>query len=123
VHKHVNDVPNIEAVINDVENALKSSLEFNYLTFSGNGEPTLHPHFREIVTAVVALRNKYRPDARIALLSNSSGSVREEVRMSIANIDLPVFKLDAGTEETFMEINRPAKDISLLKIVESLKVM
>ena len=33
-------------------------------TFAGNGEPTLHPHFAEIVLDVQKLRNSYYPDAK-----------------------------------------------------------
>lgn len=121
VHKHVHDLPNTDVVLSEIERAMKSSLKFDYLTFSGNGEPTLHPHFFEILKAVVALRKRYRPGVRIALLSNSSGITREEVRMSIAQIDLPIFKLDVGSGKKFKLINRPAQGISLEKIVELLK--
>lgn len=121
VNKHIHDLPNTDVVLDEIEQGMKSSLKFDYLTFSGNGEPTLHPHFSEILTAVAVLRNRYRPDVRIALLSNSSGITHEEVRMSIDKIDLPIFKLDAGSEKRFKQINRPAQGVSLEKVFESLK--
>ena len=33
------------------------------LTFAGNGEPTVHPHFPEIIEDTLALRDCYFPDA------------------------------------------------------------
>lgn len=120
MHNHLNALPHTDSVLGEIEHAMKSSLKFGYLTFSGNGEPTLHPQFHEIVTGVVALRNRYRPAVRIALLSNASGITREEVRMSVAKIDLPVFKLDTGSEKKFEQINRPAERVNFEEIVDVL---
>ena len=36
------------------------------LTFAGNGEPTLHPHFPEIIEDTRALRDRYFPKAKSA---------------------------------------------------------
>jgi len=112
--------PECTDVIEELQDVLKSQLDIDLITFSGNGEPTIHPDFPEMVDAVVELRDRYRPETRIALLSNSTGLYREEVRRSVSDIDLPVFKLDAGTERTFMRINRPAKGVSFAAIVKHL---
>ncbi len=117
------DLPRVVEVLDAVEQALKSTIEYAYLTFSGNGEPTLHPDFRDIVTGIVQLRNRYRPHVKVALLSNSSGLYREGVEESISHIDLPVFKLDAGDEDTFKKINRPARDVDFQEIVASLQTV
>ena len=66
------------------------------------------------------LRGKYRPDARIALLSNSSGLIYDEVVESLQMIDLPILKLDAGNEETFRAVNRPARSVKFDQIFEKL---
>ena len=42
------------------------------ITYAGNGEPTLHPEFPEIIDDTLVLRDKYFPQARIAVLSNST---------------------------------------------------
>jgi wyosine [tRNA(Phe)-imidazoG37] synthetase (radical SAM superfamily) len=114
------DLPTVAAVAQAVEPVAASPLAFDFFTFSGNGEPTLHPNFPHVVDEVVRLRNRYRPSTRIALLSNSTGLFREEVRACIPKIDLPVFKLDAGSEETFQAMNRPAPGIRLARIVDLL---
>jgi wyosine [tRNA(Phe)-imidazoG37] synthetase (radical SAM superfamily) len=110
--EYADDLPDLDEVIRAVEEALKSPLEFGYVTFSGNGEPTLHPDFPELVDEVVVLRDRYRPDAKVALLSNSSALARVGVREAVRKIDVPVFKLDAGTERTFRAMNRPAPGVN-----------
>jgi wyosine [tRNA(Phe)-imidazoG37] synthetase (radical SAM superfamily) len=114
------DLPAIDEVVKAVAHALKSSLEFTFLTFSGNGEPTLYPQFVELVEEVISLRNQYRPEVRVALLSNSTGLVRQNILHCLAKIDFAVLKLDAGTTEKFKAVNRPAKEVDFSKILESL---
>lgn len=121
IQNHLKDLPRVDTILDEIEKAMRSPSEFDYLTFSGNGEPTLHPHFAEIVQGTVDLRDRYRPTVRIALLSNSSAINLEGVRTSISKIDLPVFKLDAGKKQKFKWINRPAKGVNFGKIIESLK--
>jgi wyosine [tRNA(Phe)-imidazoG37] synthetase (radical SAM superfamily) len=117
VRECLQDLPSRDRVVEAVRIAARSALDFTYLTFSGNGEPTLHPQFAQIVREVVTVRDQYRPEAKVALLSNSTGLVRPEVRDVLPLIDFPVFKLDAGTEEVFCKVNRPAKGVELAQIL------
>jgi wyosine [tRNA(Phe)-imidazoG37] synthetase (radical SAM superfamily) len=118
--KYQKDLPAIDEVVKSVAQALKSPREFDFLTFSGNGEPTLYPHFAELVEEVASLRNKYRPKVKVALLSNSTGLARESILLSLSKIDFAVLKLDAGTDEKFWVINRPARGINFSEIIDSL---
>jgi wyosine [tRNA(Phe)-imidazoG37] synthetase (radical SAM superfamily) len=120
VEPHALDLPQLKRVAERIRVALRSALEFDYLTFSGNGEPTLHPQFAEIVDQVVRLRDQYRPGVRLALLSNSTGLYRPDVRDCIGKIDLPIFKLDAGTAELFARINRPVRGVKFSAILDGL---
>jgi len=114
------DLPSREDVHNAVKDALQSAVECDYITFSGNGESTLHPDFPQIVDDVLALREKYRPEAKTGLLSNATGLVHDRVRTAASKIDFPMFKLDAGTEATFKAINRPANGVEFGAIVDHL---
>jgi wyosine [tRNA(Phe)-imidazoG37] synthetase (radical SAM superfamily) len=118
--KYYRDLPTVDDVVEAIAHALKSSLEFKFLTFSGNGEPTLYPQFAELVEEVFRLRNQCRPGVKIALLSNSTGLAREDVLHSLAKIDFAVLKLDAGTEEKFKAMNRPARAVGFSGIIDSL---
>lgn len=114
-------LPALGEVVSAVKEALQSDLDFDYITFSGNGEPTLYPFFGALVDEVAAMRKSHRPGARIALLSNSTGLLFHELRETIGKIDLPVFKLDAGTVHDFTSINRPARDVGFDQIVRKLE--
>jgi wyosine [tRNA(Phe)-imidazoG37] synthetase (radical SAM superfamily) len=112
--------PALDEVTAAVETALTSGPDFDNFTFSGNGEPTLHPQWPEIVEAVRQLRDRYRPAARLTLLSNSSTVVRPAVRATLARLDAPIMKLEAGDEATFAAMDRPADGVSLEAIVAGL---
>jgi wyosine [tRNA(Phe)-imidazoG37] synthetase (radical SAM superfamily) len=114
------ELPLYDDVVKALEEALQSTVELDLITFSGNGEPTLHPQFAELVEAVVELRDKYRPEAKVALLSNSTGLTYSDVFESIESIDLPVLKLDVGSERLFRVINRPARGIDFEQMVDKL---
>ncbi len=114
------DLPGRLEIKAAVEEALMPGHEFDYLTFSGNGEPTLHPDFPELVDEVIAMRKLYRPEIKLGLLSNSTGLVHESVRRAVSKIDFPMLKLDAGTEDTFKAINRPAPGVSFQSIIDGL---
>ena len=121
VAEFAGDLPAVSAVVRDLALALQRPGPLDQITFSGNGEPTLHPEFGEIVAQVVSLRDKHRPQAKVALLSNSTGLVRAEVRDALQQIDRPILKLDAGTPETFQAINRPAAGVDFAEIVAHLE--
>jgi wyosine [tRNA(Phe)-imidazoG37] synthetase (radical SAM superfamily) len=91
------------------------------ITFAGNGEPTLHPHFHEIMDDTLHLRDKYFPDAAVSVLSNASTLHRPEVFSALKKADKNILKLDAGTEETFRLINNPRSRITLRQIVDKMK--
>lgn len=90
------------------------------ITFAGNGEPTIHPQFPDILEAVVLLRDKYFPEARVSVLTNASTLNKPEVFNALKKTGDSILKLDVGSEEMFRLINNPLKDISLKSIVEKL---
>ncbi len=91
------------------------------MTFAGNGEPTLHPGFAEIIEDTIALRNEHYPQARVAVLSNASTAYESEIAEALKKVDQNILKLDAGTEESFQRINNPRTNIRLADLVENLR--
>ena len=114
-------LPKPPEVFAAVEAALKKPRNIDYLTFSGNGEPTIHPDFPEIVRGVLAIKNKLRPEAKLAILSNSSRVNDPEVAAALRLFDAPIMKLDAGDQETFSAINRPVSSLKIDEIVSGLQ--
>ena len=78
------------------------------LTFAGNGEPTGHPQFEEIIDDTVRLRDRYFPDARISVLSNSTFIHREGVRRALMKEDNNILTLDTVNPEYIAMTDRPA---------------
>lgn len=77
------------------------------ITFSGNGEPTLHPEFPRAVDIVTALRDEFYPQARISVLSNSTRIDRPEVVDALRRVDNAILKLDSAITSTMRLIDRP----------------
>jgi wyosine [tRNA(Phe)-imidazoG37] synthetase (radical SAM superfamily) len=94
-----------------------------YLTFSGNGEPTLHPRLGEIVDGIVDLRDRHAPGARTAILSNSSRAMDPQVRAALGRLDVRIMKLDAGTGACFRRYNGALGGVTLEAIVEGLRAL
>lgn len=77
------------------------------LTLTGNGEPTLHPRFGEVMKVVVAARARLAPAARIAVLTNGCFVSRPDVVEGLDLADTVMLKLDAGTPATMRRMNAP----------------
>ena len=90
------------------------------ITFAGNGEPTLHPDFARIIDDTIELRGLFAPNARIAVLSNSSMIHKKPVFDALLKVDDNILKLDSAFEETVQLLDCPKGDFSLQKVVEQL---
>lgn len=92
------------------------------ITFAGNGEPTLHPDFEQIIDDTIALRDALCPSAKISVLSNATQLHREEVCRALRRIDNNILKLDSAFDRTAQRINKPrSATYSVAKTVEQLK--
>ena len=80
------------------------------ITFSGNGEPTLHPDFLGIIRDTCALRDRYCPKAKVSVLSNSTQLGRADVVEALRLCDNRILKLDAATDEMMRRIDLPVNE-------------
>ncbi len=93
------------------------------LTFSGNGEPTLHPNFDVIVDMVLELRDKYFPQAKVSVLSNSTQLHRPEVREALMKVDNAIMKLDTVSKEYIRLVDQPTGNYDLNTVINYLADM
>lgn len=92
------------------------------ITFSGNGEPTLHPDFPGIVEDTIALRNKLFPDAEVCVLTNSTRLSDPAVCEALRRVDKNMLKLDSAVEETMRLIDRPnSPGFTVEKVIDQLR--
>ena len=77
------------------------------ITFSGNGEPTVHPDFAGIIDDTIAARNEFFPDVKISVLCNSTQLHRPDVCEALRKVDNNILKLDSAIESTMRALDRP----------------
>ena len=90
------------------------------ITFSGNGEPTMHPDFPEVIDVTLRLRDEYFPNAKVSVLSNATLIGRKSVAEALMKVDNPILKIDAASDELVAKINKPVGSYRLSEIVENL---
>lgn len=116
--------PTMTEVVQETERVLKTlSPKPAYITFSGNGEPTLHPNFPELVREIKILRDKWSSLSKTAILSNSTTVDDQRICEAINSLDVKIMKLDCGNEDCFCNYNRPCCDIQYESIFSSLKLI
>lgn len=100
----------------------KDGTPVDTITFSGNGEPTLHPDFPEIIDYTLKMRDKYFPKAAVSVLSNASMINKKEVRDALMKITNPILKLDSGLLKYVKLINNPQYEYSIEETVNNLRL-
>jgi wyosine [tRNA(Phe)-imidazoG37] synthetase (radical SAM superfamily) len=92
----------------------------NVITYAGNGEPTLHPEFAAIIDDTLFLRNKYMPEARVAVLSNSTTISDPLVKAALLKVDQNILKLDSALGHTIKLHNQPLVKIDVEELINNL---
>lgn len=122
--KQISKLPKKEVYKTTLEERLKelvgTEMEPDSITFSGNGEPTLHPDFAEIIDITIRLRELYIPNAKISVLTNGTMLHKKEIFDAISKVDNNIIKIDGGTYETIKAINKPNVDFDLEKYINTL---
>lgn len=95
----------LEARLNDMR---QKGENLDVITFSGNGEPTIHRDFAGIIDDTIALRDKYFPDVKISVLTNSTQLERTDVVAALRRVDNNILKLDSAIDSTMRALDRPA---------------
>lgn len=91
------------------------------ITFSGNGEPTLHPDFAGIMDDTLRLRDALCPAAKVSVLANSTQLHRPDVVEALRRADNAILKLDSAVEATMRALDRPASPaFTVERVVEQL---
>ena len=91
------------------------------LTFAGNGEPTCHPQFAEIIDDTIRLRDKYCPKAKVSVLSNSTMIHRQSVHDALMRVDNNILKLDTIDPLYIYKVDQPVIPYDVNQVIERLK--
>lgn len=96
-----------EQLRNRLEAMLEAGERLDVITFSGNGEPTLHPEFAAIIDDTIRLRDRYFPQVKISVLTNSTRLADDRVAEALRRVDNNLLKLDSAVTATMRIIDRP----------------
>jgi wyosine [tRNA(Phe)-imidazoG37] synthetase (radical SAM superfamily) len=96
--------------------ALPKNVKIDYITFSGNGEPTLAKNLGDIIKRIRKIRKE-----KIAVITNASLINKSDVQSDLLLADFVLVKLDANAEDLFREINRPDPGIRFGDVVKGIK--
>jgi wyosine [tRNA(Phe)-imidazoG37] synthetase (radical SAM superfamily) len=91
------------------------------ITFSGNGEPTMHPRFPGIMDDTLEIRNRLCPEAKVAVLSNSTMLHKDDVVRALCKADENLMKFDAANDDLIERIDQPEiHDFTADRLIEHL---
>ena len=124
-HRPTLPMPTREEVAERLEQKLRQMVADgqlpDVLTFAGNGEPTCHPHFAEIIDDTIRLRNQYCPNAKVSVLSNATMIHRQTVHDALMRVDNNIQKLDTIDPIYINKVDRPVGNYDVEKIIEGMK--
>ncbi len=108
-----------EEILSEIKRAIEaesSHSEIDFVTFVGEGEPTLCKSLGWLIRKTKEIAN-----VPTAVDTNGSLLYREDVRIDLSEADVVMPSLDAGTAETFRRINRPHRGIDFEAVVEGME--
>ena len=118
-------MPTREEVATALESKLvemaKNGTMPDVLTFAGNGEPTIHPHFNGIIHDTIKMRNKICPAAKVSVLTNATLITRDTVFEALKKVDNNILKLDTIDPEYISTVDRPTGKYDVNVIIERMK--
>ena len=111
----------IEAALEEkMSKASAEGVRVDSITFSGNGEPTMHPDFPQIIDATIGCRDRFFPDAKVSVLSNATLISRPAIAEALMKVDNPILKIDASSDELIGMINKPVGRYRLEETIEAM---
>ena len=115
------DPSQMEARWRKVLMALKERGErIDFVTFAGNGEPTLHPDFPLLVLKVMTLNERLSPWAKTAVLTNGTTLIDGKIREAVGKLDTAIVKLDAASVKSLLHVNRPRAGFEMPLFLQAL---
>ena len=106
----------VNEVIDELKDYLDQKPELDFVTFSGQGEPTLNSGLGRVINFIKDNYSEYK----VAVITNGTLFWDDKVRLEVSRADVLLPSLDAVSRDSFLKINRPNKNLNNDKIVEGL---
>ena len=109
------ETPSVKSIIVDLQAALQEHSNIDEITLTANGEPTLYPHLKELISEI----DKIKENKETLILTNSAALVDKKVLETLLALDQVKLSLDAVSTDIFRKIDRPHEKIDLSKLIEA----
>ncbi|HAN0633962.1 TPA: radical SAM protein [Campylobacter jejuni] len=110
------EIISIDKIISEVKVMLEKNVEFDFLTLTANGEPSLYPYLNELILSLRSIAK----DKKLLILSNGTAVLDEDKFNALLKLDVVKFSLDSVVAKTFYRIDRALKNIDLEKMIEKM---
>ncbi|ECP9403334.1 radical SAM protein [Campylobacter jejuni] len=110
------EIISIDKIISEVKVMLEKNVEFDFLTLTANGEPSLYPYLNELILSLRSIAK----DKKLLILSNGAAVLDEDKFNALLKLDVVKFSLDSAVTKTFYRIDRALKNIDLEKMIEKM---
>ncbi|EIX8485167.1 radical SAM protein [Campylobacter jejuni] len=110
------EIISIDKIISEVKVMLEKNVEFDFLTLTANGEPSLYPYLNELILSLRSIAK----DKKLLILSNGTAVLDEDKFNALLKLDVVKFSLDSAVAKTFYRIDRALKNIDLEKMIEKM---
>ncbi|EAK1191473.1 radical SAM protein [Campylobacter jejuni] len=110
------EIISIDKIISEVKVILEKNVEFDFLTLTANGEPSLYPYLNELILSLRSIAK----DKKLLILSNGTAVLDEDKFNALLKLDVVKFSLDSAVAKTFYRIDRALKNIDLEKMIEKM---
>ncbi len=110
------EIISIDKIISEVKVVLEKNVEFDFLTLTANGEPSLYPYLNELILSLRSIAK----DKKLLILSNGTAVLDEDKFNALLKLDVVKFSLDSAVAKTFYRIDRALKNINLEKMIEKM---
>ncbi len=104
-----------EEILKEIRNALQTGTHIDWITFVGSGETLLYKDIGYLIEEV-----KKMTAIPVAVITNGSLFHLEEVRRELLHADAVLPSLNAGSEELYERIDRPASGFTFQQHLDGL---
>ncbi|WLR33311.1 radical SAM protein [Campylobacter jejuni] len=110
------EIISIDKIISEVKVVLEKNVEFDFLTLTANGEPSLYPYLNELILSLRSIAK----DKKLLILSNGTAVLDEDKFNALLKLNVVKFSLNSAVAKTFYRIDRALKNIDLEKMIEKM---
>ena len=108
--------PSISEIMSELNAAIARFGVTDVITLTANGEPTLYPNLKELISQINAIKSTQKS----LILSNGSAVFYPERLNALKELDIVKFSLDSAVLGTFRRIDRSIKNYNINEMIEKM---